>query len=110
MNEKYKKKLIVSAEMSRLHREYAEQIPFISFPSDLKVKIIPPFGGAVVRFLVAKGENEVSVYLDCESNLVTYGAYNKPYWEIYPYQGDTFRCAIDEVDVLIKHIEKALNN
>lgn len=87
-------------------REWASKIPYMSLPSDVEFKVIPPFAGAVARFMVKKGNRTVSVYLDCYSIL---GAMNKPYWEIYPYKGDTYRCYIDEVDELSEKITEELN-
>ena len=87
-------------------REWCRTIPYIPFKEGWKVKVIPPFAGAVARFLVSLNEkNYVSVYLDCYSIL---GAWREPYWEIYPYNGDTFRCKMEEVDQLIEAIEHSL--
>ena len=56
------------------HREIAEQdewgkwidlIPAIKFSPEWEVKVIPPFGGAIVRFLVICKGKTASVYLDC---------------------------------------------
>lgn len=77
------------------------EIPYINFPSDWEIKIIPPFYGAVVRFKVKKGDTDVSIYLDCYDHL---GCVGKPYWEIYPVNGDVSRCAIQEVDYLLEAI------
>jgi len=99
--------------MERLRVERAEEwtdwmikIPALKFSPDWEVKIIPPFGGAMVRFWIDKGENHISIYLDCHERLGCFGA---PYWEIYPYQGDTYRCGIDEVDDLMEKISEALD-
>jgi hypothetical protein len=105
--------------MQRIHsrhfieREYEwdkwrKEIPDIKFPSDWKVKIIPPFGGAVIRFLVSKGSKTVSVYLDCYGEL---GAMDKPYWEIYPDKdGYNSRFYINEVDEFMQEIKNSLNS
>jgi hypothetical protein len=87
-------------------RTWSGKIPYLKFPNDVEVKVIPPFSGAVVRFLVKKGEKSVSCYLDCYGIL---GAMDKPYWEIYPYEGDTYRCYIDETDDLMEKIVEELN-
>lgn len=88
-------------------RKWSEEIPFINFPNDWKIKIIPPFAGAVVRFRIEKNNAAVSVYLDCYDHL---GCYGEPYWEIYPYNEDTFRCDMKDTDSLLKAIEETLNN
>jgi len=78
------------------------QIPYISFPSNWEVKIIPPNGGAIVRFLV---NPNVSVYLDCYDLLACYG---EPYWEIYNGD-DIYRCDINDTETLIAAIQYGLD-
>lgn len=88
-------------------RGWCGKIPFIPFKQGWLIKVIPPFAGAVARFLVSKdGKKYVSVYLDCYSQL---GICNYPYWELFPYDGDTFRCDMNEVDRLVEAIEISLN-
>jgi len=86
-------------------REWIDKIPSINFPSDWRVKIIPPFGGALVRFSVATPTaKRVSVYLDVNDSL---GYYGSPYWEIYPDAEDNnARFDINEIDQLIEAISK----
>ena len=87
-------------------RKWIEKIPSIKFPSKWEIKIIPPFGGAMVRFMVIVSHNRsVSVYLDCYDNL---GGVGEPYWEIYPYDGDIYRCKMDNVDELITAIKHSV--
>jgi len=95
---------------------WVDEIPTINFKPDWDVKIIPPFGGAVVRFIVTKGKARVSVYLDCYDLI---GIYGEPYWEIYPgyfytekdgdivYE-DTMRYDMKDTSGLIKGIEYSL--
>ena len=82
------------------------EIPALQFPPDWKVKIIPPFAGAIVRFVVEKGEKSVSVYLDCYDKLGCFGA---PYWELYPYGDDVCRVAMAESTELIQRIQESLD-
>jgi hypothetical protein len=89
-------------------RESIQQIPYISFKEGWEVSIIPPFGGAMARFLVREKSNQkgrVSVYLDYFDNL---GCVGKPYWEVYPIGNDTARHLLNETDDLVKTIEQAL--
>ena len=60
--------------------KWIEEIPYLQFKESWEVTVIPPFGGAVVRFLVKKGDIGASVYLDCYDKL---GCYGEPYWEVY---------------------------
>lgn len=86
--------------------DWSRRIPKLTFHSSWEVKIIPPFGGAMVRFVAYKGDLQCSVYLDCHSNL---GAVNEPYWEAYPFQEDTFRCMLDETEKLMFVLSCVLN-
>lgn len=83
-------------------------IPAISFPSNWKIKMLPPYMGATLRFTaIDEDMNEISVYLDCFNILGSFGKNinePEPYWEAYAYKRDseTFRCGINETDVLIE--------
>lgn len=82
--------------------EEIRDIPFIQFPADWKIQIIPPFNDAVVRFRVQlPSGKEKSIYLDTRSSL---GVEDGPYWEVYPYQGDVGRCDRENVEELLKMI------
>lgn len=83
-------------------------MPAISFPSEWLIKIIPPFGGAMVRFLVAlPSGTEKSIYFDAHDAL---GYVGQPYWEVYPYRGDVGRCLMGEVDRLLEMIADENND
>ena len=102
---------------SKMESEYEWQhwvqyLPYLDFDDNWKVKVIPPFGGAVARFQIKHKENEdawVSVYLDCYGEL---GAKKKPYWEVYPYQyedyEDVFRVMLGDEDELLEKIRESL--
>lgn len=90
--------------------KYARELPFIKWPSGWLVKAIPPFGGALVRYIIKDNrtpKNEfVSVYFDAYDRL---GYVGQPYWEVFPYEDDTFRCYMNEIDKLMKAIQISLN-
>lgn len=87
-------------------RGWIDKIPSLDFPQGWHVKIIPPFTGAMVRFQVTTDQGGwTSVYLDCLDKL---GYMGQPYWEVYPHEGDTYRCLMSEVDDLIKAIGESL--
>ena len=44
--------------------QWADDIPPLRFKEEWEVQIIPPFGGALVRFLVSANDKLLSVYLD----------------------------------------------
>lgn len=104
---------VYKAESIQEYRKWSNELPFLEFPSDWLVKIVPPHGGAIIRFAVQrKGEEKtVSVYLDCYDRL---GSVGRPYWELYPYnyngKEDTFRCFLEETEELLGAIDKALGN
>lgn len=97
----------LSSKLSKIHewRKWAMEIPEIQFPSDWRVRIIPPFSCAIVRFRVrlpeASENDDISVYLDCYDDL---GSYGEPYWEVYPYRSDVGRCSINDVEELLRMI------
>lgn len=88
-------------------RKWMKEIPYIQFPSDLKVKAIPAFGGAIIRYQVADLEEKasVSIYLDCYDIL---GLVGEPYWEIYPHDGDTYRVLMNDTEELVLRIKEAI--
>lgn len=97
-------------EQSEKWNEWAEKIPVLKFPSTFLVQVIPPFGGAMIRFNIKDVDNpkaNVSVYLDVFNQL---GTMSGPYWEIYPdVNGDTFRYMMDDTKELINGIVDSLN-
>ena len=111
---KYNKKQN-SYEASKMHsavetmfewRKWVDEVPYLKFPRSWMVKAIPPFGGAIVRYLISRdGENYVSIYLDCYDVI---GFFGEPYWEVYPVDGDVGRCAMKDTDELMKMIKKSL--
>lgn len=94
--------------------EWVDKIPWLPFPADWEVKMIPPNVGTVVRFWVRRRgcKERVSVYLDCYEALGCFGkpGSNTPYWEIYPNcKNDNERFAMDDVDGLMSALEKAID-
>lgn len=87
-------------------RKWVSEIPYIKFDPSWEVKVIPPFGGATVRFLVKKNGKTVSVYLDCYDRL---GCVEAPYWEAYPISEDVARFLLNDVNELVEAITKELN-
>lgn len=84
-------------------------LPTISFPSSWKIKILPPFRGALCRFYVYQGDVMVSVYLDFYDRL---GIEEQPYWELYPSStnADTARFHLNETEQLLDAIQTALDS
>jgi hypothetical protein len=90
-------------EEAQKWREEIKHIPFIQFPSDWKVQVIPPFSDAVVRFRVEIADGIYrSVYLDGRNSLGYWE--DGYYWEVYPYRGDVGRCDMNDIPELIRMI------
>ena len=87
--------------------KWRKQMPFIQFPSDWEIQIIPPFAGAMVRFCVRKKgkQTTISIYMDSLDRL---GFMNSPYWEVYPIDSDCMRFKINDTKAMLKAIEKEL--
>jgi len=88
---------------------WCDLIPPLEFPSTWKIKVIPPFGGALARFIVVTECGNVSVYLDGYDQL---GCMGKPYWEIYPgsdEDGNPDRFQMNETKELIDGIRKTID-
>lgn len=91
-------------------RKWCQEIPYIKFPENWEVKAIPPFGGAIIRYII-KHENpnseRISIYLDCYGEL---GIVDEPYWEIYPdIDGDTYRCRMNDIEDLLERLHIILD-
>jgi len=90
-----------SVEVEEDWRGWIGKIPALKFDPEWEVKIVPPFGGAMVRFIVLSGPYRISVYLDCNNAL---GFMNAPYWEAYPIADDTARFFLGDIDGLMAAI------
>lgn len=91
-------------------RKWCQEIPYIKFPGNWEVKAIPPFRGAIIRYII-KHENPnseaISIYLDCYGEL---GAVDEPYWELYPdIDGDIYRCGINDIEDLLERLHIILD-
>lgn len=85
---------------------FSDRIPYLKFKEDWEVKALPPFGGAIIRYQIKKGDNWCSIYLDGYDCL---GCCGQPYWEVYPHNDDCFRCAIGDSESLLNAISDILD-
>lgn len=89
-------------------RKWQAEIPYINFPADWMVKAVPPFSTGIIRYNIKHKDHEksfVSVYLDCYDQA---GYVGKPYWEIFPIDGDCERFLMNEIKELIDGIARSL--
>lgn len=90
--------------------KWSKEIPYINFPDFMEVRAIPPTGTGIIRYNVRHKDNKdtwCSIYLDCYDLA---GCVDEPYWELYPYKGDCFRCLINETDDLLAAISESLTD
>lgn len=104
------KRIELRRKSSEIEREFewnkwAKEIPALNFKEDWNVRVIPPVGSAIARFLVEKDGGSVSVYLDCYGML---GSCEEPYWEIYPHADGCFRCEMNDTEALLNAISESL--
>lgn len=68
-------------------RDHVNDMPASEIRAGYKIQVLPPFGGALMRFRIIAPDNIVySIYFDVNGAL---GAMNVPYYELYPYSLDT---------------------
>lgn len=117
--------IIVDTEIEEKLKRYAienEQdwkgesvrIPWMYFRSDWQVRVIPPFGDAVIRFQVILPSGTLkSIFMDSRNSLGVWWGADKntpePYWEVYPYKGDVGRCDLADTIMLMEMIQDDTN-
>jgi hypothetical protein len=110
----------VDEKLKRYHIENEQdwkgesvRIPWMYFRSDWQVRVIPPFGDAVVRFQVILPSGTLkSIYMDSRNSLGYWGGdinTPEPYWEVYPYKGDVGRCDLADTIMLMEMIQDDTN-
>jgi hypothetical protein len=101
-------------ETSRVNRAQLEsnerwrevEIPAISFPAGWMVQLVPPFAGAMARFVATNTHGvKVSVYYDVNDTL---GFVGQPYWEVYPVEGDVLAAEDDNMRFLAAETEQMI--
>lgn len=88
--------------------KWVKEMPYLHFKSSWEVQVIPPFGGALARFVVRlkdAPDTWISIYFDPHCNL---GYMKGPYWEVYPIGEDTERWLVGEEQEMIESIHKEL--
>ena len=86
-------------------KDFIDDFPYIQFPSEWKIKLVPPYAGATFRFYVELPSGTIkSVYFDKDGNL---GA-DTNYWEVYQIHPDhnqyEERCDKNDIKELLEII------
>ena len=97
-------------ESNEKWREWCKKIKPLKFDSKINVTIIPPFAGALTRFVCDYNNKSVSVYFDGYSKLgyMYEGEEAIPYYEAYPINGCSPRYLLGEEDLLMADIKREL--
>lgn len=93
-------------------KKWMREIPALHFEKEWDVKIIPPFGGAVIRFWIYYNGKHVSVYFDAYSELgFVYDDNDNPipYFEYYDGE-ECYRYYMDESEKMMEDIKNYLNS
>jgi hypothetical protein len=86
--------------------EWTKKIPHLRFEKEWKVQIIPPFGGAIARFIVENTSGKrCSIYLDVFDKL---GYVGEPYWEVYDFETEPEIFLMEDTDGLLDYIKELL--
>ena len=83
---------------------WSHKLPAFHFDKEWDVKIIPPFAGAIIRFVIDYNGKHVSVYFDAYSELGWMYDEDEqpiPYFEYY---------YLDESEQMMTDIRNFLNN
>lgn len=83
---------------------HSGEIPPLRFKPEWDVRILPPFGGTMMRFFVDCNGRHVSVFCDFFSKV---SLSDEPYWEMYPrhYRDADGRLVTDYVQFPIADTE-----
>lgn len=90
---------------------WMRELPFMEIPAGFKIKVVPPWHGAVVRFWIQKAdavdmEKCISVYFDSRNVL---GSMDQPYYEAYSIDDECQRYFVGEEDKMMADIVRELN-
>lgn len=113
LQENVNKSLMLS-KVEQMHdfRGWSHKLPAFHFDKEWDVKIIPPFAGAIIRFVIDYNGKHVSVYFDAYSELGWMYDNDEqpiPYFEYYDGV-DTHRYYLDESEQMMNDIRNFLNN
>jgi hypothetical protein len=99
-----KSNLFAEYDHSQETRKWCKELPKFHFKKEWNVKIIPPFGGAIIRFMIDYKGKHVSVYFDVYERL---GLEPVPYFEYFDGE-NVHRYLLEESEEMMKDIEMFL--
>ena len=104
--------LISRCEQIQEYRKWCKELPTFNFDKEWNVQIIPPFGGAIIRFCIEHNGKKVSVYFDAYAELGYMVDENDepiPYFEYYDGT-DIYRYYLNESNQMMADIREYLNS
>ena len=104
--------LIAKYDKLQESRKWTNDIPALHFEKEWDVTIIPPFGGAIIRFCIDYNGKHISVYFDAYSELgYMYDESGNPipYFEYYDGE-ECYRYYMDESEKMMADIKKFLES
>ena len=104
--------LIADCERLQEYRKWRTKIPPLHFEKEWSVRIIPPFGGALIRFAIDYNSKHISVYFDGYSELAWMCDKNDnpiPYFEYFDGE-EAHRYFMNETEQMMADIKEFLNN
>lgn len=105
-DEKRKFQLRKKVDREFEYNKWINLMPEIKFPEGWSFIPLPPYKGAICRFIVIAEGIEFSVYLDCYGLL----GYHEgdPYWEVFSIDEGFFRCDMQQPEKIIEAIQGEL--
>lgn len=104
--------IISKYESLQEYRKWGGRLPAFNFDKEWDVHIVPPFGGAIIRFCIKHNDKQVSVYFDGYSELGYMVDENDepiPYFEYYDGT-DCHRYYMHESEKMMDDIRGFLNS
>lgn len=88
--------------------KWFRELPYLDFDKDWLVRAVPAYHTGIIRYHIKHKKKpcaHVSIYFDAYDRAGSMDM--KPYWEVYPYDGDIFRCYMNETDLLLAAIKQS---
>ena len=103
---------LAQAENIQHYRKWCKELPALHFEKEWDVMILPPYAGAIIRFVIRYKDKAISVFFDANSRLGYMYDENEepiPYYEMYDGE-DIHRYYLGEHEQMMDDIRKVLNS